>query len=88
MALALIVAQAHIATATATATQTVTVYLTAPDPAGLDRLARSAAGTVTGSPQDRAARLRAFLPSRATHDTVANKLDELGLRVIRSTTWS
>ncbi len=90
VALALIVAQAHIATATttATATQTVTVYLTAPDPAGLDRLARSAAGTVTGSPQDRAARLRAFLPSRATHDTVANKLDELGLRVIKSTTWS
>ncbi len=78
----------QVTTSQTTNTQTVTVYLAAPDPGGLDRLARSVAGAVSGSPQDRAARLRAFLPSRATHDTVANELDTLGLTVTRTTAWS
>ncbi|WP_250279748.1 S8 family serine peptidase [Frankia sp. Cppng1_Ct_nod] len=70
------------------ASQSVTVYLTAPDPVGLGRLARSVAGSVTGSPRARADILREFLPSPAAHDSVAVRLRALGLTVTAATTWS
>ena len=61
-----------------------TVFLTAPDPAGLDQLA--AAHGIS-----RAARLRAvarLVPSAASHDRVAAVLGADGFRVTARTAWS
>ena len=71
-------------TAEPAASSTLTVFLKAPDPAALTRLAHA----TNLSRSQRIAALEPLLPSAAAHRTVENQLSAQGFRVVGETSWS